>query len=1295
MMRIVIDLQGAQSSGSRNRGIGRYTLSLAQAIVRNKGEHEVIIALNGLFADTIEPIRAAFGELLPQENIRVWNAPGPVCHLAQENNWRRKAAELVREAFLASLQPDMVYVTSLFEGLSDDAVTSVGLFTQSIPTAVTLYDLIPLINRTPYLDNPVVESWYENKLDQLRRASLLLAISESSRQEGIEYLGFPCDMAINVGTAADAQFQCVDISATTERSVRERYGLAQQFVMYTGGVDHRKNIEGLIRAFALLPKTLRTNHQLAIVCSVQPESRRQLEELAKQQGLAASEVVLTGFVPEEDLIALYHLCKAFVFPSWHEGFGLPALEAMSCGAAVIGANTSSLPEVIGREDALFDPFDDKAIANKLNQVLTDSAYRAELIRHGLEQAKKFSWDECAQLAITAFEQFHAKSSKSQQTALLSSHRPRLAFVSPLPPERSGIADYSAELLPELARHYHIDVIIAQEAITDPWVKENCSVRNEAWFVSHAHFYDRVLYHFGNSHYHQHMFDLLNRIPGVVVLHDFFLSGITAYMANQKWVAGIVGAWEAALYNSHGYAALVDFAANRDVQEAANKYPCNKGVLESAQGIIVHSENSRRLARQWVGEDVAKDWAVIPLMRVKAASSVKRNEAREALGLDTDAFLICSFGLLAPTKQNARLLKAWLASSLKNDKRCHLYFVGENHSGDYGKELTATIQSSGLSDRIRITGWTDTEQFRQYLAAADLGIQLRTLSRGETSAAVLDCMNYGLPTIVNANGSMADLPNDAVFMMPDEFEDADLLEALELLWKDDRRRHALGERAREVISTYHNPRSCADQYAQAIESFYERTQTGKEGLINAIARIECALPPDEEAWVRLAEDIASNYHSSAIRQLLVDVSELMHRDANDVTQFQVRSILAELLANPPMGYRVEPIFAVPNEPGYRYARKFTLQFLGSPSQALVDDPVAAFNGDVFLGMDLEPYAVEQRTAFCQHLRHIGVPVYFVVCDLLPDISEGAIHIRNAWLDTLVHADGVVCMSCVLADQLSEWLAVFGSSRFRPLKLGWFPKVADKAGSASARSGVDAGKEFYSDAVPSLTWKEGTQNLLDVLLGEQWYQQWMPDEVWRFWGGDSRLGTQVGERRGTDIVSTGQTGYLIFGPYISLVAGSYQVQIHGEIAATGAAGARMDVAVEQGSIILGESVLDNAIREGSIVTLPITLDKPCTDLEIRIWVNEASQLRVSLIEIVPWQGDSIELQQSAQALAIAAAAIEHAKEEVEVSTVELADELAEYPVVVEAPCVPQVAVVQTESQFVSAQRNSTKAKRKKRR
>lgn len=968
-MRIVIDMQGAQSSGSRNRGIGRYTQSLAQAIVANRGEHEVILALNGAFPDSIEPIRALFADLLPAGQIRVWNIPGPASSIDEKHLWRRKTGELVREAFLASLRPDAVLVTSLFEGLGDDAVTSVGVLSRTVPTAVILYDLIPLIQRHHYLQNAVVEAWYESKLDHLRRADMLLAISESSRQEGIRYLGFSEDDCVTISTAADAHFQPVAIGPEQEQAIRARYGLQRPFVMYTGGIDHRKNIEGLIRAYALLPAALRAQHQLAIVCSIQMHSRHELEGLARTQGLGADELVLTGFVPEEDLLALYNLCRMFVFPSWHEGFGLPALEAMSCGKAVIGANTSSLPEVIGRADALFDPRSDAAIAAKLEQVLTDDAFRAELERHGPEQARQFSWDASARRTLAALAAHHAAHGAKPLPAL-PPQRPRLAYVAPLPPERSGIADYSAELLPELARHYDIDVITPQGQVSDPWIKANCAVRDPAWFSRHAGRYDRVLYHFGNSHYHQHMFALLEEVPGVVVLHDFFLSGVSMHMEQTGYQAG---SWTRSLYDSHGYPAVRYRFHAESIDEVVWRYPASLPVLRGALGLIVHSENSRRLAGQWYEAAQPERWAVIPHLRVPETGQSKA-AARIALGLRDDDFVVCSFGMLAPTKLNHRLLDAWLGSTLAKDARCVLVFVGENEGADYGASLVETIRRAGAGERITITGWTDMAAFRQYLAAADVGVQLRTLSRGETSGTVLDCMNYGLATIVNANGSMADLPGHGLVKLADEFADADLIAALEKLRQEPATRMALGDTARAIIRSAHAPRTCAAQYAQAIETAYREAFYDAPALPRTLARVEPA-PADDASWAALAQSLASSIAPRyRLRQLLVDVSSMEQSGQAAPPSLGSHTPLDLLLAEPPPGFRVEPVYASADG-GFRYARRFTLRLLGCPDEALADEPVECFAGDRMLVPAAAPATAEAGGRYADMIR-LGVQVEYV-------------------------------------------------------------------------------------------------------------------------------------------------------------------------------------------------------------------------------------------------------------------------------------------------------------------------------
>jgi len=445
-VRIVIDMQGAQSE-SRFRGIGRYTMAFAKAVVKNRGEHEIILALSGLFPDTIEPIRAAFEGLLPQENIRVWHAPGPVKEGQPGNESRREVAELLREAFLASLQPDVIHISSLFEGYVDDAVTSIGRFNQTTPVSVTLHDLIPLLNPDQYLKpNPIYERYYLRKIESLKRAKCFLAVSESSKSEGKRYLAAPDEYFVNTSEAVESAFHPQSIDDETARRLRAKFSISRPFVLYTGGADERKNLPRLIEAYGALPASLRKTHQMVFAGKMPEGDIARFRQIARAAGLQDDELLFTGYVSDEELVRLYNLCQLYVFPSWHEGFGLPALEAMACGAPVIGANTSSLPEVIGLDEALFDPFDVKAITAKLAEALSDETFRQRLRAHGLQQAKKFTWDETARRAIAAWKTLPSRMARSQSTwrqiseQLASSYQRLIDEIASVKISASEIAD---------------------------------------------------------------------------------------------------------------------------------------------------------------------------------------------------------------------------------------------------------------------------------------------------------------------------------------------------------------------------------------------------------------------------------------------------------------------------------------------------------------------------------------------------------------------------------------------------------------------------------------------------------------------------------------------------------------------------------------------------------------------------------------------------------------------------------------------------------------------------------------
>jgi glycosyltransferase involved in cell wall biosynthesis len=405
-MRIVIDMQGAQT-GSRFRGIGRYTMSLAQAMVRHRGKHEVILLLNGMFPDTLVPIRTAFQGLLSPSQIRVWNAVGPVCTDGLANIGRRYIAQAIREDYIRSLKPDVVHITSFFEGFGDNAVHSIKMHPKNEPTtltAVTFYDVIPLIQRDVYLDpNPHFSKPYLEKIEQIKSADLLLAISDSSRNEAIKCLGFSPNQVLNISTAVDNSFEKKEYSDEEHQVFKAKLKIRGRFIMYSGATDERKNHLGLISAYAMLAETTRATYQLVLMGGLPVDHLRRFERHIEKCGLGRDRVIITGRVSDDDMIHAYNICDLYVFPSWHEGFGLPVLEAMSCGAPVIGANTTSIPEVIGFKRALFDPHSPRAIAEKIEEVLSDPLFLSDLKAHSPVQAAKFSWDESAERALKAME----------------------------------------------------------------------------------------------------------------------------------------------------------------------------------------------------------------------------------------------------------------------------------------------------------------------------------------------------------------------------------------------------------------------------------------------------------------------------------------------------------------------------------------------------------------------------------------------------------------------------------------------------------------------------------------------------------------------------------------------------------------------------------------------------------------------------------------------------------------------------------------------------------------------------
>ena len=405
-MRIVIDMQGAQTD-SRKRGIGRYTRGLAAALLANSNGHEIVLALNGMLPEGAAEVFSFFSGLIAPEYIRIWNGPDHSQFPVAPPSSARVEAESCYERFLLGLRPDVVILTTvLAEGSDANFTCALAELSRQTLVAAIAYDFLPLRHPERYLADPNQNALYRAKLKLLEDVGLFLAISEFTTKETREL--FPSKEVVCIGTDTDVIFKPANLTKAEERNLCTRLGFTENFVFYAGGFARRKNIVALTRAYLMLPEALRRNRQLVLAVDkkLAMDENPELETLINEASAltpAEDRVIFTGRIDDHTLVSLYSICELFVFPSQEEGFGLPVLEAMRCGAPSIVANGTSLPEVMTWPEARFDPTDPMALSTLIARVVSNTDFMCQLRKHCEECQRSFSWDSIARRTLSALE----------------------------------------------------------------------------------------------------------------------------------------------------------------------------------------------------------------------------------------------------------------------------------------------------------------------------------------------------------------------------------------------------------------------------------------------------------------------------------------------------------------------------------------------------------------------------------------------------------------------------------------------------------------------------------------------------------------------------------------------------------------------------------------------------------------------------------------------------------------------------------------------------------------------------
>jgi glycosyltransferase involved in cell wall biosynthesis len=279
------------------------------------------------------------------------------------------------------------------------------------PSVITIHDVIPL--RLPvYRTSPRMKAYLQLVARAAHKASLIITVSQHAKQDMMDALHLPAERIRVIYEAAGEEYQPVTDPETLAKA-RARYSVGERYVFYLGGLDHRKNVPLLVRAFAHLYQKL-DGPDLQLLIAGNPD--KQSGPLFPDPRPVAADLGMTGqiiyrYIEEEDKPAIYSGASAFVFPSYYEGFGLDPLEAMSCGAPVVCSNRTSLPEVVGDAAITFDPDNTGQLVAAMHSVLTDRELATDLRARSLQQAARFNWRKTATETLAVYEEVYKRSRK--------------------------------------------------------------------------------------------------------------------------------------------------------------------------------------------------------------------------------------------------------------------------------------------------------------------------------------------------------------------------------------------------------------------------------------------------------------------------------------------------------------------------------------------------------------------------------------------------------------------------------------------------------------------------------------------------------------------------------------------------------------------------------------------------------------------------------------------------------------------------------------------------------------------
>lgn len=614
-----------------------------------------------------------------------------------------------------------------------------------------VYDLIPYLFPERYLAKPDARSNYLAGFRVMREADRLFAISKATRHDTIRLAGIDPAKVRCVYGDIDHRKRTLIETDPVDPAVPAKFGLRSPYAVYIGGEDWRKNMDGMVYAFAHF-HARHPDRQLAVICKLPQQRIAHYQLMAASLGIRPGALVFTGYVSDEELVSLTKQAEQMAYPSLYEGLGLPVLEAYGCGIPAVGSNSSSIKELVIPE-LTCDPRQPLSIASAMGRLVEEPALRARSLARGHELLAELGWRPAA---AAVMEELTARPPHRRGRAI--------AVVGVLPPEQTAIAACTLEhMQSELWRTDFFDANPGPTLHGDRrLLAGNRLLPVEVLDTAMRHGdHDSVVFVLGNSEHHVKVLRaaLQTRIGcrqrRLAYLHEVNLrSLLRAHLGMSTHDLPRGACWSDEPWVRHTLEAVPEIGQSlRFLVDAVG-----------LDGLIVNSDACRRLARAALGPD--RDHLPVEVAFLPIVDDVQARPARPAGA----PLHVGTFGTGGDTKQLDLVARAM--GILARRRPVRLTIAGWSTARQARREGVA------LHPFVEVHESPSDEMFLSLMRQVDLAVQLRDPTHGESSAAVTRLLGLGTPVIVTDEGSFAELPKPLAVGIAAGCTPADLAAAIE-------------------------------------------------------------------------------------------------------------------------------------------------------------------------------------------------------------------------------------------------------------------------------------------------------------------------------------------------------------------------------------------------------------------------------------------------------------------------------------------------------------------------------------